>query len=108
MVLASWPLTIRSLVIALGAAALPVMAHFAAVRAHSLEFLSLLRGELAANRQQEARIGLFKLCPGLRHLIDLGQDPGLIGLVVVHQRLHRQLSLLKAGTQVDQLLPVQR
>jgi hypothetical protein len=71
-----------------------------------LDQLPLVWRELAANGQQIARIGLFELRAGLRHLVDLAQDLGLIGLVVAHQRLHCQLGFFDIAPQVDQRFPM--
>ena len=71
-----------------------------------LQLLPLLRREFGAKRQQEARIGLFQFGARLSHLVDLRQNPGLIGLVLAHQRFHAQLSLIHAGPQIDQLFAV--
>jgi hypothetical protein len=48
-------------------------------RAVCLHLLPLLRRQLAANRQQEARIRLFQLRARLRHLVDLGQNLASFG-----------------------------
>jgi hypothetical protein len=74
----------------------------------SLQLLPLVRRQFPANRQKEARIRLFQLRPGLRHLVDPGQNPGFVRLIFLHQRLQRQLRFFQARLQVNQLLPMRK
>src|ERR1035441_3840689 len=52
------------------------------------QFLPLLLSEDAADAQQEPGIRLFEFGAGLRDLVDLRQDLGLVGRLGAHQRLH--------------------
>ena len=69
-----------------------------------LQLLPLLRRQLAANGEQEARIRLFELSAGLGDLVDLGQDLAFVGLVFAHHRLEFEFRLLHRGAKVDELL----
>ena len=102
--LAAWPAW-PALAMAISSHAAPFLA---AVVAHVLHLLPLLGRQLAAKRQQVPRIRLFQLCPGLRHLVDPGQNLGLVRLVVLHQRLKRQLRLFQGSPQIHKRLPMRQ
>src|ERR1035441_5714295 len=67
-----------------------------------LQLLPLVLCENAADAQQETGIGLFQFGAGLRDLVDLSQDFGLVGGVGGHHRLHGDFFLLQIGVEVDQ------
>src|ERR1039458_6550146 len=67
-----------------------------------LQLLPLILRENAADAQQQTGIGLFEFGAGLRDLVDLSQDFGLVGRVGGHQRLHGDLFLLRRGVEIDE------
>ena len=68
-----------------------------------LERLPLVRGELGADGEKETRIGFLQLGASGSDLVDLRQNLAFVGLVVAHQGLHLELSLLEVGVEVNQL-----
>jgi len=74
----------------------------------SLQLLPLIRRQLAAYLQQEPRIRLLQLGPGLGHLVDLCQNLRLVRRILAHQRLQFQLGLLQAPPQIHQRLPMRK
>src|ERR1039457_1917046 len=73
-----------------------------ALRHLGAQLLPLLLREDAADAQQETGIGFFELGAGLRDLVDLSQDFGLVGRVGGHQWLPGDLFPLRIGVEIDQ------
>lgn len=74
----------------------------AALGAEALDLFPLLGGELAADGEQVARVGFFELGAGLGNFVDLGEDFGLVGLLVADERGELKLCFLEIGAEVNE------